>query len=80
MTQILSKVDDADADHDDEGGDDDEDEAGGGRDKWIWLARTRCTHDRNAFQLQWIASQMCQEAKRVMVMRTQMSFVRWSLF
>ena len=49
---------DDDDDHNDDDGDDD---AGGGIDKWIWLGRTRCTDDRNAFQLEWIASQMCQE-------------------
>ena len=47
---------------DDDDDDDDNDDAGGGRDKWIWLRRTLRTLDRNAFQLQWIASQMCQEA------------------
>ena len=46
---------------DDDDDDDDNDDAGGGRDKWIWLRRTLRTLDRNAFQLRWIASQMCQE-------------------
>ena len=53
--------DDDDEDDDDDNDDDDDDDAGGGIDKWIWLGSTRCTDDRNAFQLKWIASQICQE-------------------
>ena len=54
-------ADDDDDDDDDRNDDDGDDDAGGGIDKWIWLGRTRCTDDRNAFQLKWIATQMCQE-------------------